>query len=339
MIHSELKTGDLVFYLAPNGVSEHVAVYAGHRNGMPYVAHATTSPYNAIMLTRLKPSDLCCAYMIFRPNNSHLACVATGILLRWIEHQIPFAHPSKRDPLINYLDAIGGFLDSPNTAAIGPIQEQHGKKTYVSSYAQYFNMIAALPWIPQEDGEIKGLFCSESIIAAFNMALLIMHETCFRNADGGYEWGPNPRFSLDVFTASLANPLPFDAKTTLPAGMFKHCSEDVSNWSSLGELCIIDEPLSPEISELNKTDWLEFKTALRQKVPEEIRSLMCSPAPKRVDDDLTQLLITTHSDDELVPRSSSPLRFLGLMARSSSDELDCKMISESAATISPGAGV
>jgi hypothetical protein len=186
MDDNELKTGDLIFYLDTLGTVEHIALYANHKLGIPYVVHAVTAPYNSVMLTCLKKPDHGCSYKVMRPINTDLALISTGILFRWVEHQVPFATREKRDLLINTLDKEGGF----DNVDAGKIQESYGKKGYESNFLQYLLMANALPYIAEEDGAIKGLRCAEAIVAAFNIALVISHATLIRkkSVEDGYEW-------------------------------------------------------------------------------------------------------------------------------------------------------
>jgi hypothetical protein len=110
-----------------------------------------------------------------RPVNTTLAQDAKQILLGWVQHLVPFASAEKYDKIFNTIDHLGG-LD--NALLSGAIQEDYGKKTYKKNYSQYLLMANHLPYIPISltiAGEIEGLLCSEAIIAAFNIALLMLN--------------------------------------------------------------------------------------------------------------------------------------------------------------------
>ncbi len=313
----ELQMGDLVYFLATNGVPEHIALYVNHKDGIPYVIHATGHPYNAVMLTRLSSPDDNCNYRVVRPLNKNLAYVATGILFRWVESQIPFATTEKRDAICNYLDDIGGWLDNADLSAIGRIQESYGQETYVSNYSQYVSMLEALPMIPEEHDRIQGLRCSEAIVAAFNIALLIMHETCKKTLSG-YKLDPDPCINLESFIGLLDNPLPFDAKKMVSAGMLKYCSEHPAQWSDLGVLNIQPKILNKEEADSNRSRWLGFRDALRLEAPDKIAPLIASPgsSPRTVNfngcDSPLSFLQCSSFDSSLLQRPSSPMKFLSL---------------------------
>lgn len=270
MLESELQIGDLIFFLDTLSNAEHIALFVSMKDDVPYVIHATSAPYYAVMLTRLKPADIGCAYRVVRPIHKNLALIATGILFQWVEHLVPYASREKFDAIMNELDQKGG-IDNPNA---GIVQEAHGKATYESNYAQYLIMANSLPYIPHEEGKIKGLRCAETIVAAFNIALVIMHATLIQSFMG-YEWILDGYSSLEVFIASLNNPLPFDAKTTLPAGILTHCLKDKAQWIDQGMLFV--DPGEDPAPEKCREIWCEFKTALQTSALEKVNQFLSSP--------------------------------------------------------------
>ncbi len=275
MNDDELKTGDLVFYVNRRGVTEHIALYVNHKNKVPYVIHATTAPHHCVMLTHLKTDEFT-NYHIMRPTNSDLAMVATGILLRWVEHQIPFASEKKQDDLINPIDKLGGG-DGNSRAIIEKVQEEYGKRNYKATFPQYIEMANALPLIPtREGGQQDGMSCSETIVAAFNIGLLLLHKAYIPMMTGN-DSSMNSSFSLDALVHLLDSPLPFEAKATLPAGMLKHCAEHSEQWSDRGLLCIQPNEVSDEEMALNKATWLEFRTALKHDSVDKVQQLLNSP--------------------------------------------------------------
>ena len=243
----ELLSGDLIFYVNSLAFVEHIALYIGEHASVPYVVHATTGEYRAMMITRISPPDEGCSYRVMRPVNQTLAQEAKKILSEWVKMRVPFASNERRDIVVNYLDNIGAF----DTPTAGEKQAIHGKKTYLSNYAWYFTMAKYLPLVPDD-----GLFCSEAIVAAFNVALLMQHaiETVT------LEWTLAEGVTLEEFAAGLDNPLPFDARATLPAGIYHHCSHSPLHWENKGDLLLESSVVSDEESKaVSKKVWVEFK--------------------------------------------------------------------------------
>ena len=309
-------------------------MYIAQKDTVPYVVHAISGTYNSIMLTQIKPVDSGCSYRVMRPLNHDLTLVAAGILLRWVEHQVPFATQEKRSALINLLDNKRGF-DNPNA---GKVQEPHGKETYRSTYLQYLDMANALPYIPKEEGEIKGLFCSEAIVSAFNIALLMSYASTTSLLQGN-EWSLSTFTLLGNYINALDNPLPFDAKATLPAGIFEHCLDHPEQWSDQGKLSI-ENNVAPGDHDKNKELWREFKTALLAEAPEKLQEQLSSSPKKKhrfaspvffQPDDRCQneqsdhsspipsfsdLLTLTEGTDERARSTSSPFVYLDLFSAS-----------------------
>lgn len=256
MINSnQLQSGDLIFYFNSIKEAEHIALYAGSKDGVPYVLHATSAPHNAVMLTHLKEADSGCEYRVMRALDNFLSLKAKEILLTWVEYAVPFASVEKRDGIFNLMDKMGG-IDNPVQS--GAIQDKHGKKTYAKNYSQYLLMANHLPFIPltyTSENKIEGLLCSEAIIAAFNIALLMMHATQI-----GDQWVIDSAPTFNDFIKLLNNPLPFDAKEALPNGIYKHCLDSPMQWIDQGSLTII---LYSEPDSTSKADWREFKSALQ----------------------------------------------------------------------------
>jgi len=315
MTNNELKIGDLIFYSNTLGAIEHIAMYIAEKDTVPYVVHAVSRPYDSIMLTQIKPVDPGCSYRVMRPLNHALTLVAAGILLRWVEHQVPFATQEKRSALVNFLDEIGGF----DNASAGKVQEPHGKKTYRSTYLQYLDMANALPYIPQEEGEIKGLFCSEAIVSAFNIALLTSYASITSLLQGN-EWSLSTFTSLGRYINALENPLPFDAKATLPAGIFEHCFSHPEQWSDQGKLSI-ENNVDICDHDKNKELWRDFKTALLAEAPEKLQEQLSS-SPKKKHRFVSPVFFQTNtrSQDELSDYSSSMPSFSDLLTLTECDD-------------------
>ena len=259
MNSDQLQPGDLLFSFNSNKESEHLALYAGSKNGVPYVLHATSKPHNAVMLTHLIRADSGCEYQVMRPTNTDLALDAKQILLGWVEHLVPYASDETLDRILNLIDRLGG-LDNPRS---GIIQEQHGKKTYGINYSHYLLMTNHLPFIPvsyTKAGKIEGLRCAEAITAAFNIALLMLYAS--QEED---KWIIEHVDSIDEFVSELDNPLPFDAIEACSTGIYKHCVDSPFHWKNLGPLTLLDYP---EPDEASKADWREFKTSLQSVAAE-----------------------------------------------------------------------
>jgi len=236
-----------------------------------------------------------------------------AILLRWAEFQVPY----KSNPELSFeLDRIYG-LEGPKA---GMIQESFGKKHFEARFPYYFEMANALPLMPlDQNGDMKGMCCSEVIIAAFNVALIVLHAMLLHSMDRS-EWGLPATLALSVFIKNLNSPLPFDAQTTLPAGMHAHCLADTSNWQDCGSLMIA--PMSDLELDKAKPVWKEFRQALREDAPVKVQQLLQSPGNGFMlfDGSLrrspTFISISSLSNDEqqsLRTRTlSSPAYFLGL---------------------------
>ena len=255
MNSNELRSGDLVFSFNSNNESEHIALYAGHKDGVPYVLHATSKPHNAIMLTRLIPADEGCSYHVMRALDTDLSQEVRRIFLDWVEHKVPYASTEKVDRILNLMDKLGG-IDTPYA---GEKQEEFGKASYQKNYAYYFQMAHYLPYIPvthTSSLKIEGLRCCEAIVAAFNIALLMRHATYLNN-----QWTLGEGQTLEAFVSQLNNPLPFDASASLSAGVYRHCSHTPAHWINCGMMDLLPSlPHSPE----NKVLWHEFKDALNK---------------------------------------------------------------------------
>ena len=263
MLVGELKTGDLIFELDSMRTAEHVSMYAGEREGLHYQVHATVGRYKSIMITYLPEGD----YEVIRSKDNHLALLATGIMYRWVEHQVKFAEV-KHNHLLSTLEDLRG-IDLPNAAVI---QKQFGKSKYnTTSIDLYINMSKALPYVPLIAGERMELFCSEAIIAAFNMALMISHEELIQRLSETPTSLPLSSI-LETMIRQLDNPLPFDASSTWPGGMYQHCIEDVSHWDNLGTLSH-NEDLQTALSD-QKAEWLEFRRVLLEDAPAHVEQYM-----------------------------------------------------------------
>ncbi|HBI21710.1 MAG TPA: hypothetical protein DDY37_03850 [Legionella sp.] len=129
-----------------------------------------------------------------------------------------------------------------------------------------------LPFIPvtyTHEGKIEGLLCTEAIIAAFNIAQLMLHASQKEE-----RWVIERDATLREFVCSLDNPLPFDGRATLPAGMYKHCIDTPTHWEDHGQLTVLSIP-EPDLK--CKADWREFKTSLKEVAMENTARFIESP--------------------------------------------------------------
>ena len=310
----ELKMGDLILYADTLGQMEHVALYVGHKDQLPYVVHATTGEYKAVMLTRLKQPDQGCSYHVMRPRCQDEVIKATvAILLRWVECQVPYKY---HDELNFQLDEVRG-LEGEKAPKI---QESFGKQHFEARFPYYFEMANALPLTPlDKNGCMTGMFCSEVIIAAFNVAQIVLHEILLQSMDSP-QWALPPTLALSVLIKNLNSPLPFDAEMTLPAGMHQHCLGDTCNWQDGGPLMI--EPMPDLDLDKVKPVWKEFKQSLREDAPVKVQQLLQLPGnsfmffESSLRGSPTFISISSLSNDEqqgLRNRTlSSPAYFLGL---------------------------
>ena len=270
MTLQDLKTGDLIFFCNSIGSIDHIALFANYKDGIPYIIHAVTYPYYSVMLTSLSRANESCSYRVVRPTQTDISLIATGILYRWVELQVPFASTEKRDAIVNRLDNIRGF-DRPDA---GKIQEPFGKETYIENFYQYINIANALPFVPSIDGKAEGMFCSETIISAYNVATLISQVTAVEQMGHKY-WSLDGYTSIAHFVAELDIALPFDAKATLPAGIYEHCVNDTMHWLNLGVLEVTAE-INDEMAK-RKDVWREFKSNLLADANEKVRACLKSP--------------------------------------------------------------
>ena len=297
MLIDELKTGDLIFELDSMHTAEHVSMYAGKRKGLHYQVHATLGSYNSVMVTYLPAGN----YEVIRSKDNNLALLATGIMYRWVEYQVLFANESKQNKLHKILED-GRGIDHPNAS---DFQEKFGKTEYgIGSIELYINMFKALPYVPKIAGERIGLFCSEAIIAAFNIALMMSHEELFKRLN---ETPANFPVSaiLKTMITKLDNPLPFDASSTYPGGMYKHCIEDTTHWDNLGTLSH-QEDLQHALSE-QKADWLEFRGFLLEDAPTHVEQYMNMERTVTPRDE--PLDLENHRDSPISAERSQPLLF------------------------------
>lgn len=181
-------------------------------------------------------------------------------------------------------------------------QADFGKINYRSTYSQYLSMANALPYVLGENGDVEGFGCAESVVTAFNLALLMRHAKQVSSVDGHITWGIGD-CSMDEFIASFHNPLPFDAKRSLSAGLYEHCANSPDDWCSMGELSP-QESIDP--GENAKDIWREFKEILKQRAQyliERHRSSSGSPPVKR-----------------FIPQSGSSLNLIEILSYASTDD-------------------
>lgn len=312
-----LKMGDIIFYLDTMGMAEHVALYITEKKEIHYIVHATTSPHRGISLTYLREADLGCNYQIVRPLDENLSHVALGIVLQWVEEKIPFASEQKNDALLNAIDEKNGYM----LPQAGRIQSAHAKETYTTNYMRYLDMANALPSTPKIGGEVLGLSCSETLVAAFNIALLLRNATYSADVDAPFSL-PVP---MSAFIETLENPFPFDSATIQPAGMLHHCLKTIEHWMDMGILeNYHPRPPSPQA----KSEWKIYQKAFMEAIKEKqttrernnsLEILVPHNSPRRGNrtglSPLTYLDSPTHLEASSPSRSpahsvGSPLHFL-----------------------------
>ena len=134
MYQNELKMGDLVFFVSPGiDIVEHTSIYLGMKAGVHYVLHATKGSYKAMMVTQFKNTmDSEFKYRIMRPKDVKLSIDAIVILLRWVEHQVPYASKAKIDRLMRVAEQSFSF----ELKSSAPLQAFFGRKSYRKNYAQ-----------------------------------------------------------------------------------------------------------------------------------------------------------------------------------------------------------
>jgi len=290
MNQNELEIGDIVFYSSPFlGVIEHTSIYLGTMNNVPYVIHATRTPHKSLMVTHLNHSEDF-NYHVVRPTYVDLAVDAIVILLRWVEHQVPYATEQKTSRLFSRAEE----LFSMELKSSEKKQAIFGKEHYKSNYSQYITMANTLPYIPTENGIIEGFGCAESVVSAFNIALFISHATPTVSA-GINKWSID-HSNLEEFIDQIDSPFPFDAKSALSGGLFEHCVSNPAHWTNLGALQVQE---SQTANEEDKEMWREFKESLKARAHILVNKLSASSPSKALQKLYTQCNSTSR------PRSHS----------------------------------
>lgn len=265
----DLKIGDLIFFISPTlGISEHTSIFLGTKNDIPYILHATTKPYSCLMVTRLKNEELEFSYHVMRPQNIALAIEAITILLGWVEYQIPYSSNEKIAALMEEAEKRFSF----ELKGSAPEQMKFGTEGYTECYSKYIDMLNMLPYVTKTIAD-SGVGCAESIVLAFNLALLMLNMTYENHRK---QWiTPSP---LVDFMDKLENPLPFDAQKALSAGLLEYCSQNPEHWINLGLLEVFTSiSIEPE----EKNAWRTFKAALQNRAKILIENHKGSSPPTR----------------------------------------------------------
>jgi len=271
MKQSNLVVGDLIFYVSPSlDIVEHTAIYLGEKEGVPYVLHAARDSYKTMMVTHFKNTvDAEFRYRVMRPRDIELSINAIIIFLGWVEYQVPYASQEKIERLLFDVEKYCS-LEQKESAKI---QADYGKKNYCLNYNQYLVMANALPYIVIDNDDIEGFGCAESVVTAFNLALLMRHARQERSSEGRISWSIGD-ITMDEFVGCLHNPLPFDAKRSLSAGLYEHCANSPDDWVKMGEL-------TPQASVAPDEDakelWKSFKEILKARALLLIEKRRTSP--------------------------------------------------------------
>lgn len=248
----DLMPGDLIIYLDTMGKAEHIAVFLGIKQSQPFVVHAVTDSYNSMMQTRLLPADPKCSYQVIRPKNFHLGLIALYYLNYWVEYQVPYSM-SKMSSLEDKLDAIKGYSFFNKNA------EQTQFRIASDNYQAYFKscmqmMGSISDSLVMKDDKLDGLFCSEAVVKAFNLAYLSLHNL----SKPGVSPRSRDRFDKEseYVTNQANNPMPLAAEDSMPAAISYFCSQS-THWQIIGLLDVPEKEFSESLALKYKIEWKE----------------------------------------------------------------------------------
>lgn len=134
---------------------------------MNHITHAVTGTHLSIITTRLKYDDF--PYRVFRCKDMALATQSAIRMRSWEEHRVPFSmekhdlHSVINDDKLTHLETGGND------------QLLLAKKYFAPNYYRYIEYAAhpEMPYFPKGNN-MKGMYCSEAITAAFNVQKLLM---------------------------------------------------------------------------------------------------------------------------------------------------------------------
>ena len=180
MQESDLLPGDLIFFLDSFKIPQHIAIYNGVRDGVPFVSHAVTGKYNAVMTTRLKVEEG--PYVVMRCKNMDLALAAQHRMRIWGENGIPYSF-EKSDLIQSFTDEMP-YCHPKEGPKAGSILAQ---KYYEPNFYRYIEY-ASHPNMPFHPNYMEGFRCDEAIVAAFNVETLLQDNCILAEAFDQVTW-------------------------------------------------------------------------------------------------------------------------------------------------------
>jgi hypothetical protein len=198
MTPDKLQVGDIIFFMDASTIPIHVAIYAGMRNNTHYITHAVTGSYHSIITTRLKSDDF--PYKVFRCKDMVLATQSALRMRSWEEHRVPFSIEKHDLHSVISEDQFG----HPKTG--GTDQLSLAIQYFAPNYYRYIEYAAhpEMPYFPKGKN-MKGMYCSEAITAAFNVQKLLMLNTIKPNMKGWVSDHTSTAIFSNLFTKLFGN--------------------------------------------------------------------------------------------------------------------------------------
>ena len=180
---SDLCIGDIIFFLDYSKQGTHVGVYAGEKNGVPFITHGVSKPYDSLMTTRLKADTY--PYRVLRCKDFNLAAQATLRMNSWVKTGLPFSYDKSDTLLMRLLDDLA--MAHPKTG--GAVQADFAEQEFDKTFYRYIEM-AAHPRFPfmVNDQQNEGVRCSEAVVMAFNIETLLMVDAVHSCKTLGFSW-------------------------------------------------------------------------------------------------------------------------------------------------------
>ncbi len=207
---NELVPGDLVFSMNALGGADHVGMFAGiGEDGRPYVVHAVSEKYKAVVRTILKPIDT--SYVVFRNHNLSLALSASRRIGGWAKLKIPYD-----------FDAANLALDAEDYSGFRGDAKQRLEQYYEYAksqsiprfyrrikYAARRNM-PILPSNEQLGSSGRGFRCDEVVILSYQVEEIADFVRSIGSPDGEslefYQWISDKYAMLDILDQCKATP-------------------------------------------------------------------------------------------------------------------------------------